>query len=279
MYCDLHTHSIYSDGTLSPGEIIAAAGELGLTVALTDHNTVAGLEEFMAEARRLGVQAVAGTELSTEHEGAELHVLGLFLPRAHWADIEDMTREFHRRKEQSNRDMVHRLNAAGYAIDYDRVAARNPGGNANRAHIAAELMERGYVASIKEAFDTLLYRGGRFYVPFLRPSTEETIRLLGQLGAVPVLAHPLQELSGHQLRRALPGFIAAGLMGMEVMHSSFAPEKAALAAEIAGASGLLPSGGSDFHGDNKPDVALGRGKGDMAVPIRFYEQLRAVSRT
>ena len=163
--CDLHTHSVFSDGTYTPSEIIAEAKRLGLIVALTDHNTAAGLPEFMDAAQKLGVTAVPGVEFSTEYKGKELHLLGFFVLPEHYAAVERMVREQHVLKEICNMELVERLNQAGYLIDYEKVKGRNPNGNANRAHMAAELLEQGYVTSIREAFDTILRDDGGFYVP------------------------------------------------------------------------------------------------------------------
>ena len=233
LWCDLHTHSVYSDGTYTPGEIVAEAKRLGLIVALTDHNTAAGLPEFMDAAQKLGVTAVPGVEFSTEYEGKELHLLGLFVLPEHYAAVERMVKEQHVLKEISNMELVERLNQAGYLIDYAKVKGRNPNGNANRAHVAAELMEHGYVTSIREAFDTILSDEGGFYVAPSRLALTDVIQDLRRIGVLPVLAHPLQELTEPELRELLPHAIEAGLVGMETMHSSYSVETISLAEKIA----------------------------------------------
>ena len=271
--CDLHTHSVFSDGTYTPGEIIAEAKRLNLIVALTDHNTVSGLPEFMDAAAQLGVTVVPGVEISTEYQGKELHLLGLFVLPMHYAAIERMVKEQHVLKEISNMELVERLNQAGYQIDYAKVKRRNPSGNANRAHMAAELMEQGYVTSVREAFDTILSDGGGFYVPPSRLKLTDVIEELCQIGVVPVLAHPLQELTESELRELLPVAIEAGLAGMETMHSSYTPETISLAETIAAQFGLLSSGGSDFHGSVKPDISLGTGRGALHIEPKVYWDL------
>ena len=271
--CDLHTHSVFSDGTYTPSEIVAAAKELGLIIALTDHNTAAGLPEFMDAARTMGVTAVPGVEFSTEHKGKELHLLGLFIQPEHYAAVERMVKEQHVLKEISNMELVERLNQAGYLIDYAKVKRRNPNGNANRAHVAAELMEQGYISSVNEAFHTILGDRGGFYVPPARLQLIDVVQDLRRIGALPVLAHPLQELTEAELRELLPAAIEAGLAGMETMHSSYPPETIALAGKIAEEFHLLPSGGSDFHGSVKPDISLGTGKGWLSIPAEIYTGL------
>jgi len=274
MHCDLHTHSIFSDGSMTPTQIIRLAKQRNLVVALTDHNTAAGLDEFMRSAHAEGVTAVPGTEMSTGYEDKELHLLGLFISPEHYQAVERLAKESHVLKEISNMEMVERLYAAGYKIDYLNVKKRNPLGNANRAHIAAELMERGYVRSIDEAFSTLLTEEAGFYIPPARIALTDTIRFFRDIGAVPVLAHPLQELDEQYLRTLLKDAVAAGLIGMETQHSSYDEGKIALSCALAEEFGLLPSGGSDFHGSNKPGIELGIGKGNLSIPYSVYEVLR-----
>ena len=276
--CDLHIHSVFSDGNYTPSEIIAEAKRLGLIVALTDHDTVAGLPEFMDAACKQGVMAVPGVEFSTEYNGKELHLLGLFVLPKHYAVIEHMVKKQYVLKDICNRGMVERLNLAGYLIDYAKVKGRNPKGNANRAHMAAELLEQGYVASIREAFDTMLSDNGGFYIPPSRLQLLDVVKELWQIGVIPVLAHPLQELTESELRELLPNAIEAGLVGIETMHSSYMPETIRLAEQIAAEFKILSSGGSDFHGSVKPDVSLGTGKGWLCVPASKYLDLLALQR-
>lgn len=271
--CDLHTHSLYSDGSFSPAEIIAEAKRLGLTVALTDHNTVAGLPEFMAAAEQQGVTAVAGTELTTDHNGTELHLLGLFIRPEHYDDVEFFLKEKNILKEIRNMEMVERLNAAGYHIDYFSVKRRTQSETINRAHVAAELMEKGYVSSVSEAFNTILDEKQGFYVPASRTRLLDAIVFLRSIRALPVLAHPLQELGGQALRELLPDAIDAGLVGIEGFHSSYTDRHTDSAARIAADFGIAVSGGSDFHGSTKPNISLGVGKGDLAIPERVYLDL------
>ncbi|MBR6522561.1 MAG: PHP domain-containing protein [Oscillospiraceae bacterium] len=271
--CDLHTHSVFSDGTYTPREIVTEAKQLGLIIALTDHNTAAGLPEFMETARELGVAAVPGVEFSTDYKGKELHLLGLFVLPEHYAAIERLVKEQHVLKEISNMELVERLNNAGYAIDYANVKRRNPNGNANRAHMAAELLEQGYVQSIKEAFDTILSEDAGFYLPPSRLQLTDVIKDLRRIGVLPILAHPLQDMTEQELRELLPEAIESGLFGIETMHSSYTDEMICIAEEIASEYGLSVSGGSDFHGSVKPDIFLGTGKGNLNIPERVYTNL------
>ena len=143
-YCDLHTHSIFSDGTDTPVRLIELAAEAGLSaVALCDHNTVAGLPDFVKAAKDSNVGAVPGVEISTDFADKELHILALFVEPQHYTAVTELLAEGDRRKEQSNIDLVAALNAAGYALSYEQIKAKTPQGHINRAHIAAEMLELG----------------------------------------------------------------------------------------------------------------------------------------
>ena len=273
MFCDLHTHSTYSDGSNSPAEIVSAAKERNLVVALTDHNTVKGLPEFMAQAEKAGVTGVPGVELSTDYEGVELHLLGLFISEESYDCFEEFVGFFRLLKKRSNAELLERLNRAGYRIDPATVERRSPSGNVNRAHVAAELMEQGYVRSVSEAFSTVLHESAGYYVPAQRLSLLHAIEYLRNHKALPILAHPLQELTEAELRALLPVAKEKGLLGMEIFHSSYDAEKTACARRIAEEFDLLPSGGSDFHGANKPQIQLGIGAGGMEIPREIYEKL------
>lgn len=274
-YCDLHTHSVYSDGTFTPEELIAAAKNADLAaVALTDHNTVAGLPAFLKAAEGTGVEPVPGVEFSTDYGQIELHILALFVKPEHYAPITELMDAMLRRKEESNIALVAALNRAGYRLDYDAIKGQTPNGQVNRAHIAAELFRLGYVESVQDAFKKLLSPKRGLYVPPKRIGSYEAIRFIKSLGAVAVLAHPFLNLDEEGLRTFLPEAVKAGLDGMETAYSKYSPETTALAEAIAAEFGLKNSGGSDFHGGNKPDIAIGTGRGDLSIPMKWLEDLR-----
>lgn len=274
-YCDLHVHSTFSDGTLTPRELLRAACDAGLSsIALTDHNTVKGLPDFMDAARDFPVEAVPGIEFSVDYLGTELHLLGLYLQPAHYAPITAMMEDFLRRKEQSNIDLVSKLNAAGFQLNYEQIKPKDAG-YVNRAHIAAAMTEKGYTASIKEAFKRYLSPKHGYYVPPRRADVFETIRFIKSLGAVAVLAHPFLNLDEQALREFLPEAAQAGLDGMEVLYPLFDEQQSRTLAAMAAEFGLLPSGGSDFHGANKPHIQLGTGQGDLRVPDSCRNALKA----
>ena len=266
---DLHTHSTYSDGTLTPAELVAQAEKAGLTaIALTDHNTVQGLPEFIAAGEKSPVRTVPGIELSTEYEGIELHILALFLKTEHYAPITALLEDYRRRKEESNLQLTRALCRAGMALDYGEIRAKSEG-YVNRAVIGAEMTRKGYTASVAEAFKKYLEPGGGFYVPPRRPDTLETIGFVRSIGAVAVLAHPFLDLTEDRLRQLLPKAREQGLAAMETVYSRYDENTSRLAARLAEEFAILPSGGSDFHGENKPDIFLGR----LQVEDTYLEML------
>lgn len=275
MSIDLHLHSLHSDGSLTPAELLAKAKDLGLSaVALTDHNTVSGLPAFLEEARSQGLTAIPGIEISTDMDGTELHLVGLFISPEHFAPIEDMMQVYHRLKEESNLALVEKLRQGGFAITYADVLQQAKGKTPNRVHVALALMEAGYVTSVQDAFARLLKEKHGYYTPPARLDITEAIRYLRSIHALPVLAHPLLSLSEEALRAALPRLIGEGLLAMEVRHSSYDDSTIERAQAIANEYGLLHSGGSDYHGKAKPDVEMGIGKGNLDIPDIDYENLR-----
>ena len=272
--CDLHTHSIFSDGTDTPAQLLDLGEKMGLSAsALTDHNTVSGLPDFLEAARGRAIRAVAGTEFSSDYCGIELHILGLFLRPEHFDTITRLTRAYHERKEQSNIDLVDRLCAAGYQLDYQAIKNATPNGQVNRALIAAELVRLGYVSSVQEAFQLLLSPKRGYYIPPRRDDPFRVIEFIKSIGAVAVLAHPFLNLNEQQLREFLPRAIESGLDGMETIYSTYDEATTAMAKKVADDFGLLHSGGSDYHGNNKPHIQMGIGQGELAVPENLLTAL------
>ena len=274
--CDLHTHSAYSDGTLMPAEIIAEAKKIGLgAVALTDHNTVAGLPELFRAAQDAGVEAIGGVELSTDYKDVELHLVGLFLCEEHFDVINDMVKELGKRKDASNIALCKNLRQAGYDVDLDEIKAKTPKGHINRAHIASALVEKGYAGSVGEAFETVLSKTHGFYNQPKRLDVFETIATLRKIGCVSVLAHPFEELDEPALRRFLQQAKPYGLDGMETEYAKYDEETVQKLKDIAREFGMKESGGSDFHGDRRKGTYLGIGRGNLRVSKTFLEILRA----
>ena len=271
--CDLHTHSLFSDGTATPTELVERSIAAGLSaVALTDHNTVAGLEEFETAAKGKEIEAIAGVEITTTFKGKELHMVGLGIQAEDREKVTAFLSVMNQRKEESNRALVKRLGEAGYHLCYDEIRAKQQG-NVNRAVIAAALKEKDYVSEIQEAFEKLLKEKHGYYVPPQMISSLEAIAFLRSLKIVPVLAHPLLSLTEEELVDFLQQAKPAGLVGMETIYVTYSSKEEAAAFRIAEEFDLLSSGGSDYHGDNKPDTKLGIGKGNLQIPLSFAHTL------
>ena len=275
-YSDLHTHSTYSDGTFSPAQLVAEGLRKKLrAVALTDHNTVAGLTAFLKAAEGTGLEGIPGVEISTGYRNQEVHIVGLFLRQETYGELEDFLGVINQRKEKSNRELVAALREAGYELSFEEIQKRHQG-NVNRAVIAAELIKKGYLTDRKEAFEGILSAKNGLYHPPERIPAFEAIRFLSSIHAVPVLAHPYLSLTEEALHAFLTEAKRNGLAAMETRYSTFTPQLTEAARSLASEFALLESGGSDFHGGNKPDIQLGSGKGDLAVPYSFVQSLAAI---
>lgn len=273
--CDLHTHTVFSDGTFTPEELVDEAVRVGLSaVALTDHNTVCGLDRFMTYGKGSPVETVAGIEFTTSYKGRELHILGLFVPADSYDAVTRYVKRADELKEISNIDLAKNLNAGGYKIDYEKLKAQSPG-KINRAHFAAELFRLGYADSVAHAFKTILSKEAGFYNAPERLPTLETIEFIRRIGAAAVWAHPLIHMTRAEFSEFLPVAKAHGLRGTETIYSLYSDDDTAFAKAECKKNGLLESGGSDFHGTTKPDISLGRGKGNLEIPYGFFEKLRA----
>ena len=272
-YCDLHVHSDHSDGTCTVAEVLEIAKKAGLSaVALTDHNTVSGLPEFMAAAK--DIEAIPGTEFSSEYDGTELHILALYIKPEHYDVVTERAERFMRDKEQSNINLCAALTAAGYDLDYEKIKAATADGFVNRGVIGAEMVRLGYIESIRHGFKSLLNEKMGYYVPPKRPDALEIIRFIKSIGAVAVLAHPYLSMKQPQIEAFLPLAVEAGLDGMEVIYSRNSDEETAASFELIEKYGLLPSGGSDFHGGNKPDIDMGTGTGNLKIPYNWAQTLK-----
>ena len=274
IFCDLHTHSTFSDGTDTPTELIQKAEKAKLAaVALTDHNSVSGLWEFLMAAKDSTVIAVPGVEITTEHEGKELHVVGLFIKEEVYQQVEDYCEPMRKSKEISNRNLMDNLKKAGYAVEYEEMISYAPSDNINRAVIAAYLVEKGIVKSRDMAFKTILSEKGGYYVPAQKPSTLGTIQFIKSIGGVAVLAHPLLEMEVSELEDFLPEAKKYGLDAIETNYSTYDSYRKNNALRLVRQNDMLFSGGSDYHGKNKPMIKVGVGKGNLKVPMEYYTAL------
>ena len=273
---DLHTHSTASDGTYSPAELVRLARETGLfALALTDHDTVEGLPQALAAAEEHGIRFVPGVEISVRFEGpGHCHILGYFVD-PHSSSLRETLGLLQKARRERNRLMVERLQALGVDLTLEEVAARAGGGEIGRPHFAALLVEKGVVRSVEEAFERYLRKGAPAYVPKARLAPEEAFSAIRTAGGLPVLAHPVHlKLSAEELTRYVAGLKEMGLEGLEAYYTDHSREFTTLCLELARRYDLVPTGGSDFHGHNKPDIKLGRGFGNLSVPDECYRRLR-----
>jgi predicted metal-dependent phosphoesterase TrpH len=273
--CDLHSHSVFSDGSMTPAELVALAEKSGISaLALTDHNTAKGLPDFMSAGEKSNIITVPGCEISTEHRGTELHILGLFLPENAWRAVDEYTLKMKLAKKESNLSLIKKLKEAGYSISYEEIAKTTDADEFNRAHVANVLKNKGYVKTVNEAFNTVLNPSNGYYVHPKRLDSLETVSFIKSIGGVAVLAHPFLNMNKEQLEEFLPLAKEKGLDGIETLYTTFSAEEVQLARELARRFGLKESGGSDFHGLAKPTISLGTGYGKLRVPFDYYEKLK-----
>ena len=269
-------HSIYSDGTNTPAELVSMAVEQGLrAIALTDHDTVGGIMPLLDAAKDTSVEVVPGIELSAACEKGTMHILGYFIDHTCEALLEKIAKVREGRALR-NEEILRKLNKLGYVLKWSEVQEQAGVDVVGRPHFADALVRRGYVKSRKAAFDLLLAKGRRAYAERYRYSAMECIKLIRKAGGVPVLAHPSTiNLLPDQLKGVVGGLAECGLAGIEVYYSSHQPETVARFSGWAKEYGLVCTGGTDFHGENTPDLKVGIGFGHLQVPDDVLDQLKA----
>jgi len=273
---DLHVHSTFSDGALPPEALVEAAVRAGLGgMALTDHDTLDGIPSFLsAAAAHPGFRAIAGVEVSVAHEHGPLHILAYFVSPG--GPLEPRLAEIRRGREERNASLFRRLEELGIPVDPDEVARTARGGLIARPHFARAMVERGWVASRDEAFERYLARGRPAYVDRFRYPAAEMIAAIRAGGGVTVLAHPgLLRCEGRRLAETIEELAGAGLGGLEVWHSRHAAEKTRRLLRMARRFDLVPTGGSDYHGDSAPGLRLGAGSGAVRAPDDMIDRLAA----
>lgn len=271
---DLHVHTTASDGTMSPKEVVSLATMLGLkAIALTDHDTMAGLQEAGEAAELMGISVVPGIEISSEYQGKEVHVLGYFLdPEAQ--KLKDYIQWVGQSRKTRNEKILEKLQKKGYDITLEQLEEKFPGATLGRPHIAQRLVELGAVSSVKEAFRRYLDTGRSCYVPRQYIPFADGVKLIRDCGGVAVLAHPLQYGYGKaELEALVKTAVEAKVTGMEILYTGYTQGDIQKLYDLAEKYTLLPTGGSDFHGDNKPGVQLGSGDGKLAVPAYMLAML------
>ena len=280
---DLHSHTIKSDGSLTPSELVDVAASAGITyLAVTDHDTVAGIEEALERAAEINADLssevhapviIPGIEFSTDWNGRDVHVVGLNIDHKNSGFVDGL-QNFLDSREGRNRKMAENLKSMGIGISYDGLLKMFPECVLTRAHFAKYLYEYGYVRSVHEAFERYLGPDSPAYVPRKKITPVQAVEMTLSAGGIPVLAHPLiYRFGDSKLRELIAEMKEAGLVGIEAMYSTHSDEDVEYVRKLAQDTGLRISGGSDFHGNNKPGIELGTGCGNMNIPEQVWFDL------
>lgn len=273
---DLHTHSTASDGTYTPSELIDYAHEKGLSaIALTDHDTVDGLLEALERGEKYpDLEVIPGIEYSTVRNGKDVHVVGLYINYTD-ENYKKSLQSFIDSRIERNRKMCQKLTDAGMPMTYEELVEENPGAVITRAHFGRLLLKKGYTTSVKEAFDRFIGDHCPCYVPREKITPQMAIEQILLAGGVPVLAHPVLYGLGRDAMNQLVSEVAdAGVVGIEAIYGTYTPQDERDMKALAEKYKLLISGGSDFHGDNKPHIDLGVGTGKMVIPYEVLEKIK-----
>ena len=277
---DLHLHTTASDGVMTPSGIVNYAKSKGLVaIAITDHDTIEGLEEGFLEGERIGLEVIPGIEISAEHSPGSMHLLGFFID-IHDPILKERLGYLQRARAERNPKMAEKLNKLGIDITFDEVLKASGGGQVGRPHFAQVLIEKGYVRNFQEAFDRFLKKGASAYVEKMRFSAEESIHFINEANGVAVLAHPntLQVNGYSELENLILRLVKRGLRGIEAYYPEHSALEVAQYKTLAERHGLLVTGGTDYHGIEKNGLAIGVGRGEMKLPYSIVENLKAARR-
>lgn len=273
---DLHTHTRFSDGSLSPAELVEKAAAMGLTaVAVTDHDTVDGLPEALAAGERLGIEVVPGVEINLEHDQVTMDMLGYFLDGCPSDELKAELAELRVYRDERNARMIERLAEIGLPLEPADLAAAAEHDAVGRPHIGEAMVRHGYVSTISEAFKLYLRRDAPAWVDRRRLTLGPALRLLRASGGLPVLAHPgIIRTDAPGLDRIVRDAARAGLAGIECYYPLHDEATVARCVGLARRYGLVATGGSDYHGSVKPKARLGVGSGESPIPDAVLDDLR-----
>ncbi len=274
MRADLHLHSTASDGADAPARVVELAAEAGCEgIALTDHDTLSGIDEARDAADRVGIHLIPGVELSVDHDGTKMHLLAYGVEPGP-GPLQDELAALRAGRIERNRKIVAALRDLGYDITLDDVEAQARGPSIGRPHIADALVSKGYVASRDEAFEHLLHDGGAVYFPRARLTAVRAIELTRAGGGVPVIAHPKTiQLRAEAFEDMLEELTTVGLFGLEAHHPMHDPQLRRHLTALASRFSLVATGGSDYHGMAERPYRVGTGTGDLVVPSEAFDAI------
>ena len=272
---DLHSHTTFSDGSFTPTELISLANKKKLDIlAITDHDTTDGLSEAMKATKDLSLELIPGVELSSQFQNREMHILGYFINLTN-PQFQARLKALRSTRIERIRHILDRLHLLGIDISLTDVEQCAGIGTIGRPHIAQVLLLKKYVPSIKDAFEQFLGSRGKAYVQRAVPEARDIIGWIIDAGGVPILAHPYWEgLNKEESIAACQTLADQGLQGLEVFYGTFSARQISFNLGLARQFDLLMTGGSDFHGTLRPDIALGKGRGSLHVPQKAMERLR-----
>ncbi len=275
-FIDLHTHSNCSDGSMSPTELVAHAAERGLkAIALSDHDTVAGIDEALEAGKKYGVEVVPAIEFSVQSD-TETHILGYYID--HRGDlIKEALENINSIRWQRTVNTCNNLRALGFDVTLEEAMAIAPSGIIGRAHFARILAEKGYTQSVKEGFDKYLANGRPAYDGTQYLTAEAAVKLINDLGGVSFVAHPhLIRIDDSALREFLVKLKEYGLCGIEGYYNEYTPAMEAYFQNLAKELELEISGGTDFHAKMKPHIEIGIGQGNMQIPYWVLQRIKDI---
>ncbi|NWF93307.1 MAG: PHP domain-containing protein [Syntrophaceae bacterium] len=276
-YVDLHLHTTASDGVMSPSEIVRYAKARGLrAIAITDHDTIEGLEEGLSEGEKIGFEVIPGIEISAEHSPGSMHLLGFFID-IHHPLLNEKLDYLQKARAQRNPRIVEKLNQLGIDLTYQDVLKASGGGQVGRPHFAQVLLEKNYVRTFQEAFDRFLKKGAPAYVDKFRFEPKEAIHFINEAKGIAVLAHPnTLDMDGYsELEGLVIRLVEEGLKGIEVYYPEHSALEVAQYKALAERYGLVITGGTDYHGIEKNGLDIGVGRGEMKLPYCLVEELKA----